>query len=430
MTLPTMNSFVNGSIKDRSLAGKMWQCDLDSIAFIASIGGNDTAKGKFQINAPSQEYITWYNTGDRPTSTTLSGSHTAPSTLGDDAYGNPVYPNMNVTVADGSIYVPTMVIEPVRTDGQDPEFWYINAVSGNVLNITPGWRGTPVYSYSNGQLINMLTIVSEEAATPNFLGTRGFGSDQNYFQIFSHGMEDTLRRQKLMQYYITDYDPYEEEMRRLMGGTVANRKYTGLLPKLLEWTALYGIPAASGPNGDSSMGGFNSFAVNQLVTATFDLNYFKKNVIRLLYKNGADIPNLTMLISPDVAEIISSWGEGIYTTTRDESKVGNKITSIVTQYGEITPIVHRHLRPNEIYLYDPMEIGMFAAWDWTESDIPTQSALVMQKQIHGCFTLLLACPGHHARIRLTGSGIDAWEPDVNAAPVDNYSTPSEHGVVV
>lgn len=429
MPLPTINSFVNGSIKDRSIGERIWQCDMDDIAFIASIGGTNSAAGKFAFNAPSQDSITWYSTGDRPTSTTLSGNYTAPSTLGNDAYSHPVYPNQNVPVVDGSIYVPTMVVELVRSDGQNPEFWYINAVNGNTINVTPGWRGTPVYSYSSGQLINMLTIVSEECATPNFLGTRGFSSDMNYFQIFSHGMQDTLKRQKLMRYFL-DYDPYEEEMRRIMGGAARGRKYTGMLPKMLEQTALYGIPGIAGPNGDGSMGGLNSFAINQLVTPTWSLNYFRKNVIRLLYKNGASIPNLTMLISPDVAEMISEWGEGIYTTVRTESKVGNKITTIVTQYGEITPVVHRHIRPNEIYLYDADKIGMMEGWGWTESEIPVQSALYTQKQIHGCFTMAVACPAHHVRIRLTGSNIDAWEPDVNPAPADGTVLPAEHGVVV
>ena len=430
MTFPQMNSFVANSVKDRSLAGRIWQCDMDDIVFIDSIGGTNTAPSKFQIPAPQQDFVTWLSTGDRPTSTTLVGSHTAPSTMGNDAYSHAVYPAMNVSVANGSIYTPTMVVELVRNDGQNPEFWYINAVNGNTINITPGWRGTPVYSYTNGQLINMLTIVAEECATPNFLGTLGFSSAMNYFQIFSHGMEDTLRRQKLMKYYITNYDPYEEEMRRIMGGAINGRRYTGMLPKMLEQTALYGIPGAPGPRGDGSMGGVNSFPINQLVTPTFNLSYFKKNVIKMLYKNGADIPNLTMLISPDVAEIISEWGEGVYTTRREDSTVGIKIESILTQYGEIKPKVHRHLRPNEIYLYDAAKIGMFEAWGWTESDIPQQSALVFQKQIHACFTLMLACPAHHARIRLTGSGFDTWEPDVNPAPADSFSYPSEHGVVV
>lgn len=429
MALLQMNSFVNDSIKDRSIANRIWQCDMDDIMFINSIGGTNGGVGKFQMRAIADDFIRWYSTGDRPTSTTLVGSYTAPSSTGTDGHGNAVYPSKNVTVADGSIYYPTMVLDLVRDDGQDDEFWYVNSVSGNVLNITPGWRGTPVYSYSNGQLINMLSIVAEECAVPQFLAPRGFSSDTNYFQIWTHGLQDTMRRQRLMNYFL-DYDPYEEEMRRVMGGTVRGRSYTGWLNKALEQTALYGVPSEGGPNGDGSMGGLNSFAINQLVTPTWDLNYFRKTVIKSLYKAGANIPNLTMLISPDVAEIISDWGAGVYMTERSESKVGIKIESIVTQYGEIKPQVHRHIRPNEIYLYDSDKIGMLEGWGWTESELPSDSALCSKMQIHGCFTMAVACPEHHMRIRLTGTGFDAWEPDVNVAPADSYTLPAEHGVAV
>lgn len=429
MPLPNMNSFVNASIKDRSIGERIWQCDKDDLHFLMSIGGTNGGVGKFQFNAIAQDFVKWYSTGDRPTSTTLVGSHTAPTTTGDDAYGNAVYPTKNVTVADGSIYYPTMVLELVRNDGQNPEFWMINSVSGNVLNVTCGWRGTPVYSYSNGQLINMLTIVAEECAVPQYLSPRGFSSDENYFQIFTHGMEDTLRRQRLMNYFLP-YDPYEEEMRRVMGGAVNGRSYTGMLPKMLEQTALYGIKGQAGPNGDASMGGLNSFPINQMVSATWNYKYFTKTIIKMLYKNGANIPNLYMLVSPDVAESISEWGEGVYTSEQGSSKVGIKITTIVTQYGEITPVVHRHLRPNEIYLYDPMKIGMVEGWGWTESELPSDSALCEKKQIHGCFTMAVSCPDQHVRIRLTGTGFDAWQPDVNPAPAESTTYPDEHGVVV
>lgn len=429
MALLPMNSFVNDSLKDRSIANRIWQCDTDDVFFVQDIGGTNGGVGKFQMRAIADDFVRWYSTGDRPTSTTLVGTHTAPTTIGTDARGNAVYPSMNVTVADGSIYYPSMVLDLVRNDGNNDEFWHVNSVSGNVINITPGWRGTPVYSYTNGQLINMLTIVAEEAAVPNYLGPRGFSSDTNYFQIWSHGLQDTVRRQRLMNYFL-DYDPYEEEMRRVLGGSVRGRNYTGWLMKSLEQTALYGIPAEGGPQGDGSMGGLNSFAINQLVTATWDLNYFRKSVIKMLYKNGANIPQLTMLISPDVAEVISDWGAGVYVSEQSSSRVGIKIESIVTQYGEIKPVVHRHIRPNEIYLYDPMEIGMIEGWGWTESELPSQSALTSQMQIHGCFTMAVACPSHHVRIRLTGTGFDAWEPDVNVAPADPTTYPSEHGVAI
>ena len=434
MALPTMNSYVAGAYKDRSVSRYMWQCDMDDLFFINSIGGTNGGPAKFKLQSPSDEKIEWRNIGDRPTATTVSGSVSAPTTTGNDAYGHPVYNTYGtITVANAGIFIPTMVLELPRSDGTAPEFVHINSINftTNVLSVTRGWRGTPVYAYTNGQIINVLTQVAEECATPYALKPLGLGSPYvNYFQIFTMMYEDTLRRQKLMRYWLDDgnYDPAEEERKRLLGGTVGNRSYTGLLPKILERTALYGIPSPSGPNGDASMGGLNSFGINQLVTSVWDKPYFD-TVIASLYRNGADISKLTMMVSPDVATLISGWGAGIYVTDRSESKVGHKIETIVTQYGEIKPNIKRDLRPGEIYLYDPDKIGMVTGWDWRESELPQDTALCFKNQIHGCFTMAVACPNHHTRIRLTGNGLPAWVPDRNPAPMDNSTLPAEHGVV-
>lgn len=432
---PTMNSYTMGAFKERSIANRMWQCDMDDLFFINAIGGTNSGWAKFGIQSTSDEKIEWRNIGDRPTATTLAGSLGQPTTTGDDAYGNPVYAaNLAITVVNAAIFTPTMVLELVRGDGQTPEVVHVNSINftTNVLTVTRGWRGTPVYSYSSGQVITVLTQVSEECETPQYLKPLGLGAPSvNYFQILSMGWEDTLRRQKLMKYYPdnANFDPAEEEYRRLVGGTIGNRRYTGLLPKMLERTALYGIPAPSGPNGDASMGGLNSFPINQLVTSTWTLEYFRQNVIGHLYRQGADIGRLTMMMSPDVAELVSTWGQGVYVTDRTDRTVGIKIETIVTQYGEIKPEVVRHLRPGEIYLFDPDKIGMFEAWGWTEAELPTDTALCFKHQIHGCWSMALACPSQHTRIRVTGNGLPAWVADLNPAPMDDSTLPDEHGVV-
>ena len=431
---PTINNFTINSFHNRAedISDRMWQCDLDDIFFINSIGGTNGAKGKFAFGMPSTDYIEWRSIGDRPTTTTLTATLGQPTTTGNDAFGDPVYAaNLTVTVANSKIFTAGMVLELVRSDTQAPEYVYINSINHTTgtLTMTRGWRGTPVYSYSSGQQITMLTWLAEECAAPNYLQPLGFGTPlRNYYQIFTAGIEDTMKRRELSSYYL-DYDPYEEELRRLVGGSVRGRKYTGLLPKLLERTALYGRPSASGPNGDASMGGLNSFAINQLTTGTWTLDYFRRNVIEFLYEQGADINKLVMICSNRVAELISSWGQGVYMSERNESRVGIKIETIVTQHGEIKPMVHRWLRPNEVYLYDPDKIGMLEGWNWQMGDIPQTTLLCDKKQIHGCFTLAVACPGHHMRIRITGNGLPAWVPDVNPAPVDSTVLPGEHGVV-
>lgn len=434
MTLPTINSQVLQSLRRpvEDLTPRLWQCNMDDIFFINSIGGTNGAKGKFQFGMPSHDYIEWQSIGDRPTTTTLSASLGQPTTTGDDAYGDPVYDaNLAITVTRSDIFTPGMVLELVRSDTSTPEFVHINSIdhATKILTVTRGWRGTPVYSYSSTQQITMVTALAEECATPQYLQPLGLGTPlRNYFQIWTFGMEDTLRRQKLTNNNFYDYDPYEEEMLRLVGGSARNRKYTGLIPKLMERTALYGIPSPAGPNGDASMGGLNSFAINQVTTATWDLDYFRTQV-EFLYDQGADIGGLIFMCSSRIAGLISKWGEGVYVSRREDTTVGVKIENIVTQHGDFKPVIHRSLRPNEAYFYDPDKIGMLEGWPLQSGDLPQTSLLCEKKQIHGCFTMAVACPGHHMRIRVTGNGLPAWVPDVNPAPADTSTLPDEHGVV-
>lgn len=432
MTLPVINSFTGQAYRERSIADRIWQCDTDrDLVLLGLIGGTDGARGKFGVRGVNDNHVMWYNTGGRPTGTTVVSSKSSPNTTGDDAFGNPVYAAENWTITNASIYTAGMVLEVPRNDNQAPEFLYVNSANWatNVINVTRGWRGSPVYAYSGGQALSMLSIVAEECDTGHALPALGFTSDLNYFQTFIARMEDTLRRQKMSKSFL-DWDPYEEEMRRLLGGSARGRRYTGLLPLLLERTAFYGIPSPGGANGDSSMGGINSFAINQFVTSQFSPK-FLNNVVKQLYMNGAPIDNQDMLVSPDVYEMISHWGYGTLRTTSNETSVGIRINTIITPHGQLNVRPHRHLRPNEVYILDTDKIGMLALWDWTEQDIPQTNALCFAKDIHGCFSLLLACPSHHARIRLDSSCISDFDPDpgVTASPIVEPDV-DEPGVVV
>lgn len=430
MPLPVINSFTGQEYRDRSIADRIWQCDTErDLVLLGLIGGTNGAAGKFRITSVNDNYLRWYSTGGRPTATTLSGNEAALSTTGDDAFGDPVYAADTFGVANATIFAPGMVLELPRRDTQAPEFVHVNSISGNNLNVTRGWRGTPVYAYVTGQEIGVLTIVAEECDTGTALPALGFTSDSNYFQTFIGRMEDTKRRQHMSKSFL-DWDPYEEELMRLIGGSARGRRYTGLLPTMIERTAFYGIPSPGGAQGDSSMGGINSFAINQYVTPTLNLKFFN-SVAKQLHMNGAMVDGSDVLVSPDIYEMISYWGYGTLTTASADRSVGVVVDKIVTPFGVLNIRPHRHLRPNELYILDTEKIGMHALWDWETTDIPQANALCYAKDLTACYTMLLACPTHHARIRVDSTCLSAVELDPGVvAPFLTEPATLEPGVVV
>lgn len=435
MALPVINSFTGQEFRERSVADRIWQCDTDrDLILLNKIGGTNGGRGKFGVREINDNYVKWYSTGGRPTSTRINDGSgiSAPVTTGDDAFGNPVYNAETWDIDDAGIFAQNMVLEiPQSNINNTSEFVFVNSVNrdANTINVTRGWRGTPVYAYSDNQEIGILTIVAEECDTGQALKPLGFTNDQNYFQTFIASMEDTMRRQKMSKSFL-DYDPYEEEMRRLMGGSARGRRYTGTLPLLLERTAFYGIPSPGGSNGDSSMGGIASFPILNYVTSKFSPK-FLNNVAKTLFMNGAQVDGQDLLVSPSVYEMISYWGLGTMTTVRTENTVGQVINKVQTPWGILNVQSHRHLRPYEAWILDTDKIGMVELWGWTETSIPQTNALCFKSDIHGCFSLLLACPEHHARIRIDSSCVDDFEFDPGVvAPADVIADISEPGVVV
>lgn len=431
--MPSLNPRSLANIVERNIAHRIWQCDDQELVMIMQLlGGTNGAMGKFGFMAPTDTKIEWMKTGSRPTGSTLTGAAAAPVSLGNDAFGHPVFAPVNWQVADATIFARGMVLELIRVDMSAPEFVYVNSVNAgtNQINVIRGWRGTPTYSYLTGQSLCMLTIVAEECDTPFTMRPVGVTTDLNYFQVFQWGFEDTYRRQKLMKYY-GDYDPYEEEVRRVLGGSVGGRNYTGTLPKLLEKSIFYGIPSPGGSAGDASFGGINSFPINQFVFPSWDLDSLL-GVVSTLYQAGANIGNTTLLVSSALSEQISRWGYGSLQTGLNDRKIGVKIDEIVTNYGNLKVMTHRALRPNEAYLLDASEMGLLEGWPWTEYVVPQTTALCEVTQIHGAFTFALACPCHHARIRVDSACLPVYacDPACAIGVIDVPTVLPEPGVVV
>ena len=240
------------------------------------------------------------------------------------------------------------------------------AATTNNVTVVRGWRGTPVWAYTavSVPVLCVLTIVAEECHEFVLNANVARSTLQNYWQTFVGGLSKSKKYDYIEHYGVED--DYQRQMTRVMGGTLEGRTVSGELPKALEMAILYGLPSPGGPAGDSSLGGINSFQINQVVVPQLTFETIQDALYKGLM-NGANIGSLEIVTSPALQRQISGWTDGTVTIDRTETQVGRRVTSILSDWGEVPVSWHRLLRQNELYILDFSEMGILQLWEFQEN---------------------------------------------------------------
>jgi hypothetical protein len=393
----------------RQVGEKVWLCDSHDVLFIQRMGGLDAARSRFGFGSIGANSYEWIQDGNIPRAATITVNLAAPTTAGDDAFGHPVYTtDLSVTVDHAEYFVRGMVLmikDPLNVGA--PELMWVSEVNTttNVLTVVRGWRGSPVYAQTAASTPTLcaMTIVAEECHefVQNYNVARK--TYINYWQTFVSGLSKSKKWDYIEHYGVSD--DYERQMTKIMGGTLDGRTISGELPRYLEQAVLYGLPSPGGPSGDSSFGGINSFNINQVVVnnLTFDTI---QDALETALMQGADIGRLEIVTSPRLQRQISGWLDGTINVDRTDQQVGRRVTSILSDWGEIPVNWHRHLRQDELYIVDFSEMGLLQLWDFTETRLGQTTSLCEDTMIDGSFGFALACDCHHTRIRVTNDCLD------------------------
>lgn len=392
----------------RAVGEKVWLCDTHDVLFLQKLGALDGARSKFGFGSIGALTYEWIQDGNIPHQATLTADLAAPTSAGNDAFGHPVYTTDTTITLDHPEYFfrgMVLVMQDPAGVGAPEYVWVssVNAAAGTMV-VVRGWRGTPVYAYEsdNDPTICVLTIVAEEChdfVTNYSVARRTY---QNYWQTFVGGLSKS-KIYKYIEHYGVE-DDYERQMTRVMGGTIEGRRVTGELPQALEKAVLYGLPSPGGPSGDSSFGGINSFSINQYVTSQLTFDYIQ-DVLEAALMQGADISSLEIVTSPKLQRQMSGWLDGQVTRDRGETQIGRRITSIMSDWGEIPIEWHRHLRPNEMYILDFSKMGLLQQWEFQETRLGQSTSLCEDTMIDGRYGFALACDCHHSRIRIVNDCI-------------------------
>jgi hypothetical protein len=415
----------NSGFVVRSVGEKVWLCDSHDTLFIQMMGGLDAGRGRFGFSGMGANSYEWLQDNNIATSVTTTAVSGALTKGADDAFGDPTYTGVGLTLAidhperlfRGMVVYANPPTGQGNIDGAPPtpEYMWVSSVdvAAKTATFVRGWRGTPAYgaglsgitALPSGSDLCILTIVAEECHEFVLNPNTALSSLMNYWQVFVAGLSQSKRHKYIEHYGVgTGEEEYQRQMTRIMGGTIEGRKVTGELPRMLEQAILYGLPSPGGPSGDSSLGGINSFPINQVVVPTLSFDTIQDALEKALM-NGANIGSLQIVTSPALQRQISGWVDGTVNRDRTETSVGTKVNTIVSDWGDVPVHWHRLLRANELYIVDFSEMGIIQMWEFTETRLGQTTSLCEDTMIDGCYGFALGCPCHHTRIRVDSTCI-------------------------
>lgn len=433
----------NRGLRIRSVGEKVFMCDVNETLFIRLLGGLNTAGSKFGIRSVTDDRIEWQSDGEIPVADTLAAPVSAPTSLGNDGFGNAVYATEDWTVSNVGYFMPGMVLElPLPASAYTPgagtipakeKVWISEIDSANSqITVMRGFGGSPVYAYlaAHPVCINSTAALERQGWAANYVVRRT--TNENGFQIFYAGLGKTKKSDRLMKNYGDEGSEYNRQMARIMGGSVSGRALTGQLPMQLENAVMYGVRQEGNETLGipSTFGGLTSFDILKPVYPDWTFERMQ-NIMQTLFQNGASVD--VMVVSPDVKRVISQWAEHRnFTSEREDRGYGVVVDNIMTDFGKIGITMHRKMNKGEIFLLETASIGLFQGWEFEETELPIpNSSLYSQKMIDGCYSFALACENHHAWIRIDNAAFYEMACQPGAVGYTEPALPSrvEAGVV-
>lgn len=418
-----------GRFRRRDIAERAFLSNDYDIPLTKLLGGLDAGREKFGfVGPPTDTKYEWMYDGPLPVATTLAVAiASAPTSLGNDSDGNPVYADATVTLANINYIHKGMILELPVPVGSDPnadgailanELWWVvsvNYAAGTAV-VKPGYANTPVYAYAQHTKVTIHSTagLEDQGWVANYQTRRG--SVENYWQLFFAGWKDTKFRQMFQSNYGDSGDELERTRSKIIGGTVGDVPVTGLLPLQLENAIMYGQKYRGNPVAEfpSTFGGITSFPINKPVyntTLTYD-NVM--STLQTIYEKGGAVD--LMVCSPAIKKIVSGWAmtnRETYGAQRVERSYGVIVDRIETDFGNLDVVMSRHMRPAEAFLLDTAKMGLLTGESWTESVLAeTDTPLIERTMYHGIFGFALTHPEHHAWIRVDASGV-RWTGGTN-----------------
>lgn len=256
----------------------------------------------------------------------------------------------SVEVEDASFYTPNTVLLVEETG----EHIFVTAATGNVLTVIRGLAATSIVSIDNTMHVQKIGNAHEEASSGPTAVTQQGAPRSNYVQIFRNGwaISGTAKAVKYLTgsklahnkamcgtYHAEDIERSFIYGRKTI--TTYNGKQFRMTDGILTQIEQYGgnvKSAATGSNaGDISRGDFEQW------------------IMELFSYNVKDQPNERLAFCGNMALAVinrMAWLDGEYSFSQSETKLGIKITEVVTPFGSLKLMTHAMMNENPVWTHE------------------------------------------------------------------------------
>lgn len=385
MAVGTRTTYTDTTPQVRNISDIIRMLDWNTAGLLNKFGLN--AESKFRLVNGLHTKIEWLED-------TMSGRST---TLNESGYDDS---ETDMTVTDSTIFKEGDILLI------DSELQYISAVntSTHVLTTVRGFGGTTAASHSNGATVQKATIARLEGADYTTGHTTTVTNPFNYTQILSEAIKVTGSEMVNTKYGISDTMAYH--LAKLIGGggggiSVNGRFRAGTLPILLQQTFYHGKRAAGSATAARAMGGFTQYVTTNVSNPAGGSGApVTRKDIEDMFEDiflAGGMPDTLITNSWGVRKI-SSFYEGSIYTDRSETRGGSRITTIVTDFGEIEVMFDWLCPTDKMYFVDSTKLGWTTYRPFQVIDRPVTGDYVA-KEVLGEFSFILVNEKAHGYLQ-------------------------------
>ena len=232
----------------------------------------------------------------------------------------------------------------------------ILAISGDVLTVIGGLGDSTDAAAASGATVRRLGHAAPEGGVSRMDSRKtNLTAVYNYTQIFKDWCILTGTMEVISRYGYVSERAYQEEK--------AMRRQA----IMMEHAVLYGAMSYdAGPPRRSTFGGLKHYIFDAGVAGSWATVHnaagsqitetLLNNVLQSIWEVGG-MPSL-IVVNGFNKRIISSWASPYIRTDRTEGTIGNQIGTYASEFGTLEIMMDRWLRPSDVLILDPSQIGL------------------------------------------------------------------------